>query len=156
MMSLKAQMLTPFTFHDIQRRMGDLSSTTKSPSTFQSGALKTFQSKAREIFQTSTENYAKLHTSASTRTDLLPLANVTSKVSLGLLDETQSSPVDDFKTSSFDTQEMSLSSFDAQKTLQNPFETTKTLPNPFEASVNDPSSFVSSLTSLHLHLSEQR
>ena len=154
-------MLTPFTFHDIQRRMGDTSTSTKSPATFQSGALKTFQSKAREIFQASTENY-----------DVIKSSNLTSLPTLSDFDATKVLPLEE-SCSAFDPQktplqpievskvptyssEVSKEPLEATKKSPNSFESTKTSPNPFEASLNDPSSFVSSLTSLHLHLSEQR
>ena len=162
-------MLTPFTFHDIQRRMGDTSTSTKSPSTFQSGALKTFQSKAREIFQASTENYEKLATAESSH---FKSSNVTSLPTLSDFDATkvlplaesfstfdpQKTPLQPFQGSKVPTysSEVSKDLLEATETLPNLFDASKTSPNPFEASLNDPSSFVSSLTSLHLHLSEQR
>ena len=164
---VNGQMLTPFTFHDIQRRMGDAS--TKSPATFQ--PLKIFQSKAREIIQASTENYDVIKSSNLTSlptlsdfdaTKLLPLAESFSTF------DPQKTPLEPFEVSKvseyslevskdlLETTKKSPNSFESTKKSPNSFESTKTSPNPFDASLNDPSSFVSSLTSLHLHLSEQR
>ena len=150
-------MLTPFTFHDIQRRVGDATSPTKSPSTFQSGALRTFQSKAREIFQASTENYEKLPSSADSTADFkLPSSNASLSATLISFDASKVSPVDELQSSlaSFEAQKTAVGSFEAPE--MSTFEKSKMSTNPFETSLNDPSSFVSSLTSLHLHLSEQR
>jgi hypothetical protein len=96
-----AQMLSPFTFHDIQRRVGVVSK----PTTFQN--------------DNSTLNPQKS----------LPDHPLSQKIQRNIDEGPKVATIEK----------------DDSSTL-----------NPFEPLLDDPSSFVSSLTSLHLHLSEEK